>query len=220
MISIPINGIFIGMKKYEFTEAQINRLKANLSKEKDDVDNDLITLTSDDLEPIDGEESVEESKVIKLKESDIADLVKAVVEEQLMQKLGNLANKAGQTIKSTAGKVGEKLTNFSKSGEEAQPQQQIIPGKKESGRNFEQTRAEFAKVNQDMSRKTGFGEAVGQNENASRTQAMMMAKAVILKKLGVSEATFGTNIIDEAMFQLPNGNKHYMVVIELVPAKQ
>lgn len=208
------------MKKYEFTEAQINRLKANLSKGEDNSDNDLITLTSDDLEPIDGEESVEESKTIKLKESDIAKLVKAVIEEQqLLQKLGNFANKASQTIKSTAGKVGEKLTNFSKSGEET-PQQQTIPGKKESGRNFEQTRAEFAKVNQDMTKKIGFGEAVGQNENVSRTQAMMMAKAVILKKLGVSEATFGSRIVDEAMFQLPNGNKHYMVVVELVPAQQ
>lgn len=208
------------MKKYEFTEAQINRLKANLSKGEDNVDDELITLTSDDLEPIDGEEGLEESKVIKLKESDITKLVKAVIEEQLMQKLGNLANKAGQAVKNTAGKVGEKLTNFSKSGEETQPQQQTIPGKKEAGRNFEQTRAEFAKVNQDMTRKTGFGEAIGQNENASRTQAMMMAKAVILKKLGVSEATFGSTIVDEAMFQLPNGNKHYMVVIELTPAQQ
>ena len=59
------------MKKYEFTEAQINRLKANLSKGEDNVDDELITLTSDDLEPIDNEEGIEESKVIKLKESDI-----------------------------------------------------------------------------------------------------------------------------------------------------
>ena len=101
------------MKKYEFTEAQINRLKANLSKGEDNVDDELITLTSDDLEPIDGEEGLEESKVIKLKESDITKLVKAVIEEQLMQKLSNLANKAGQAVKNTAGKVGEKLTNFS-----------------------------------------------------------------------------------------------------------
>lgn len=205
------------MKKYQFTEAQINRLKANLNKDENN-DDELITLTSDDLEPIDGETPVEETKIIKLKESDITDLVKAVVEEQLMQKLGNFANKATQTIKATAGKVGEKLTNYSKSGEE--PQQQTIPGKKPQGRNFEETRAEFLKVNQDMTRKTGFGEAVGQNENASRTQAMMQAKAVILKKLGVSEATFGSRIVDEAMFQLPNGNKHYMVVIELTPAQQ
>jgi len=218
LISIPINGIFIGMKKYEFTEAQINRLKANLSKGEDNVDDELITLTSDDLEPIDSEEGLEESKVIKLKESDITKLVKAVIEEQLMQKLGNLANKAGQAVKNTAGKVGEKLTNFSKSGEE--PQQQTIPGKKPDGRDFEQTRAEFAKVNQDMTRKTGFGEAVGQNDNASRTQAMMRAKAVILKKMNATEAVFSFRIIDEAMFQLPNGNKHYMVVIELDPNQQ
>lgn len=208
------------MKKYEFTEAQINRLKANLSKGEDNVDDELITLTSDDLEPIDGEEGLEESKVIKLKESDITKLVKAVIEEQLMQKLGNLANKAGQAVKNTAGKVGEKLTKFSKSGEETQPQQQTIPGKKPDGRDFEQTRAEFAKVNQDMSKKTGFGEAVGQNDNASRTHAMMNAKLVILKKMGATEAVFGFRIIDEAMFQLPNGNKHYMVVIELDPNQQ
>jgi hypothetical protein len=207
------------MKKYEFTEAQINRLKANLSKGEDNVDDELITLTSDDLEPIDGEEGLEESKVIKLKESDITKLVKAVLEEQkFMEKVGNFANKAGQAIKKTAGKVGEKLTNYSKSGEE--PQQQTIPGKKPDGRDFEQTRAEFVKVNQDMSKKTGFGEAVGQNDNVSRTQAMMRAKAVILKKMNVTEAVFSFRIIDEAMFQLPNGNKHYMVVIELDPNQQ
>lgn len=217
------------MKKYEFTEAQINRLRASLSQEKDNVDDELITLTSDDLDPID-DEPLNESKVIKLKESDITKLVKAVIEEQKFmekvknfankadQKLTDFANKADQTIKKTAGKVGEKLSNYSQSGNE--PTQEQIPGKKPEGRNFEQTRAEFAKVNQDMSRKTGFGEAVGQNENASRTQAMMAAKAVILKKLGVNEATFGSRIVDEAMFQLPNGNKHYMVVIELVPAQQ
>jgi hypothetical protein len=206
------------MKKYEFTEAQINRLRANLSQEKDNVDDELITLTNDDLDPID-DEPFNESRVIKLKESDITNLVKAVIEEQkFMQKLGDLANKANQAIKTTAGKVGEKLTNYSKSNEE--PAQQQIPGKKPEGRNFEQTRAEFAKANQDMSRKTGFGEAVGQNENAVRTQATMSAKATILKKLGISEGTFGTRIIDEAMFQLPNGNKHYMIVIELVPPQQ
>jgi hypothetical protein len=207
------------MKKYEFTEAQINRLKANLSKGEDNVDDELITLTSDDLEPIDNEEGIEESKVIKLKESDITKLVKAVLEEQkFMEKVGNFANKAGQAIKKTAGKVGEKLTNYSKSGEE--PQQQTIPGKKPDGRDFEQTRAEFVKVNQDMSKKTGFGEAVGQNDNVSRTQAMMRAKAVILKKMNATEAVFSFRIIDEAMFQLPNGNKHYMVVIELDPNQQ
>ena len=206
------------MKKYEFTEAQISRLKANLSKERDNVDDDLITLTSDDLEPID-DEPVAESKIIKLKESDITKLVKAVLEEQkFMEKVGNFANKAGQAIKKTAGKVGEKLTNYSKSGEE--PTQQQIPGKKPDGRNFEQTRAEFAKVNQDMTKNTGFGEAVGQNENSLRTQAMLLARNAILKKLGVNFARFGAVIIDEAMFQLPNGNKHYMVVIELTERQE
>lgn len=217
------------MKKYEFTEAQIARLRTNLAKEKEQSDDDLITLTSDDLDPVD-DESLNEAKVIKLKESDITNLVKVVIEEQKFmekvknfankadQKLTDFANKADQTIKKTAGKIGDKLSNYSQTGNE--PTQQQIPGKKPEGRNFEQTRAEFAKVNQDMTRKIGFGEAVGQNENASRTQAMMAAKAVILKKLGVSEATFGSRIVDEAMFQLPNGNKHYMVVIELTPAQQ
>jgi len=162
------------MKKYEFTEAQISRLKANLSKERDNVDDDLITLTSDDLEPID-DEPVAESKIIKLKESDITKLVKAVLEEQkFMEKVGNFANKAGQAIKKTAGKVGEKLTNYSKSGEE--PTQQQIPGKKPEGRSFEQTRAEFAKVNQDMTKNTGFGEAVGQNENSLRNTSNVVSE--------------------------------------------
>ena len=71
-----------------------------------------------------------------------------------------------------------------------------------------------------MTKNTGFGEAIGQNENSLRTQAMLSARNAILKKLGVNFARFGAVIIDEAMFQLPNGNKHYMVVIELTERQE
>ena len=144
-------------------------------------------------------------------------------EQTVKDKLGDFwknkvkptAQKVGNAVQTGVHNASQKIADITK-----KPEQQTIPGKKPEGRDFEQTRSEFAKVNQDMSKKTGFGEAVGQNDNASRTHAMMNAKLVILKKMGATEAVFGFRIIDEAMFQLPNGNKHYMVVIELDPPQQ
>ncbi len=60
----------------------------------------------------------------------------------------------------------------------------------------------------------GFGEAVGQTESAARMVANFNAKAAVLKKMGKKQATFGGRIVDEGVWQLPNGNYHAMVVYE------
>jgi hypothetical protein len=61
----------------------------------------------------------------------------------------------------------------------------------------------------------GYGEAVGQNQSSVTTAAMMNARVAILKKMGKQQAKFGADIVDDALFQLENGNYMKLVVIEL-----
>jgi hypothetical protein len=61
----------------------------------------------------------------------------------------------------------------------------------------------------------GYGEAVGQQENSAKTAAMMKARMAILKKLNKQQAKFGSVIVDEALFQLENGNYIKLIVLEL-----
>lgn len=139
------------------------------------------------------------------------------VDEQLLQRIKDKATeigtKAGEVSRNIAGKVGDKLKTYSQQGQTTVP-------KPETGRNFEETRANFIKMAADPTKKLGFGEAVGQTESSVMNMAQIKAKTEILKKIGKNEATFGSNIIDQAMFDLPNGNKQYIVVMELTPAQK
>lgn len=138
-------------------------------------------------------------KKIKISESQLKRLL---VKEQGLKNIGNKI-KAG--IQNVADKVKGAIQN------KEIPQ----PGKQDKGRNLDQLKAEWSKINQDTSNTKGYGEAVGQTENSVRTAAMMKAKAAILKKLNKPQARFGSNIVDQAMFQLENGNYIYIVVLEL-----
>ena len=135
-------------------------------------------------------------KKIKITESQ---LKKLVVNEQLLKNLGD-------KIKTGVQNVVNKVTKASPDA--AAPQ-------KQSGRNLDQLKAEWSKINQDMNNMTGFGEAVGPNLNAVMTQAQMAARVVILRKMKTQQATISSYVVDEATFQLDNGNYHYMVLIKL-----
>lgn len=135
-------------------------------------------------------------KKIKITESQ---LKKLVVNEQLLKNLGD-------KIKSGVQNVVDKVKGGSPDA--ASPQ-------KKSGRDLDQLKAEWSKINQDMNNMTGFGEAIGQNLNAAMTQAQMAARVAILKKMKTQRATISSYVIDEATFQLENGNYHYMVLIKL-----
>jgi hypothetical protein len=138
-------------------------------------------------------------KKIKITESQLKRLV---LNEQGFKNIGN-------KIKSGIQNVVDKV----KGGQQNKELTQV--GTQNKGRNLEQLRAEWSKINQDTSVMRGYGEAVGQTENATKTSAMMKAKAVILKKLNKTHARFGAIIIDEALFQLENGNYIKLVVLEL-----
>jgi hypothetical protein len=136
---------------------------------------------------------------IKISESQLKRLV---LKEQGLKNIGNKI-KAG--VQGVVDKVKGAIQN------KEIPQ----PGKQDKGRDLDQLKAEWSKINQDTSNTKGYGEAVGQTENSVRTAAMMKAKAAILKKLNKPQARFGSNIVDQAMFQLENGNYIYIVVLEL-----
>ncbi len=138
-------------------------------------------------------------KKIKITEDQLKRLV---VNEQLLKNLGD-------KIKTGVQNAVDKVKGITQNKEITQP------GKPDKGRDLEQLRAEWSKINQDKSNMKGYGEAVGQNENATTTAAMMNARVAILKKLGKQQAKFGADIIDEAMFQLENGNYMKLVVLEL-----
>jgi len=136
---------------------------------------------------------------IKISESQLKRLV---LKEQGLKNIGNKI-KAG--VQGVVDKVKGAIQN------KEIPQ----PGKQDKGRDLDQLKAEWSKINQDTSNTKGYGEAVGQTENSVRTAAMMKAKAAILKKLNKPQARFGSNIVDQAMFQLENGNYINLVVLEL-----
>ena len=121
--------------------------------------------------------------------------------EQLLKNLGN-------KIKSGVQNVVDKV----KGGQNKEITQ---PGTINKGRELEQLRSEWTKINQDMSNMTGFGEAVSPSLSSVRMHAQFKAKAEILKKLGKQQATFGSDIIDEATFQLENGNYINLVLIKM-----
>lgn len=136
-------------------------------------------------------------KKIKITESQL----KRILNEQLLKNIGD-------KIKTGVQNVVSKVNGVQRDA--ASPQ-------KQPDRTLEQVRADWTKINQDKTNMTGFGEAVGQTENAARTQSHVRARVEILKKLGKQQATFGSDIVDEAMFQLENGNYVSLVLIKMRP---
>ncbi len=136
-----------------------------------------------------------------------------LTEEQLQRLMTNeqLLKNLGDKIKTGVQNAVDKVKGAIQNKEIPQP------GKPTKGRDLDQLRAEWSKINQDKSNMKGYGEAVGQNENSATTAAMMNARVAILKKMGKQQAKFGSQIVDEAMFQLENGN--YMKLVVLEPGK-
>lgn len=137
-----------------------------------------------------------------------------VIEEQVFnkwkEKITNAAQKAGTAIQTGVHNVSQKIADVT----QKQPTQQPTQPQKQ-GRTLEETRAEWSKINSDMTNKRGFGEAVGQTESSAQMASHLKAKASILKKLGQSQASFGTIIVDEATFKLPNGNIDHLCILEI-----
>jgi hypothetical protein len=85
----------------------------------------------------------------------------------------------------------------------------------EKSRNYEELKAEWSKINADTSNMNGFGEGRSVDLNMARTMADMNARTAILKKIGTNKASFGTEIVDEVLFQ--NTDKSYIKLIVMSP---
>jgi hypothetical protein len=81
----------------------------------------------------------------------------------------------------------------------------------EKPRTYEELKAEWSKINADTSNMNGFGEGRSTDLNMAGNMAEMNARAAILKKIGTNQASFGTEIVDEALFQ--NKDKSYIKLI-------
>ena len=125
-----------------------------------------------------------------------------LIKEQILKNLGD-------KIKTGAQNVVNKV-----SGKVSGPQPVAASPQTAPGRNLDQLKAEWSKVNQDMSNMRGYGEAVGQTESSVKMAAMLNAKSAILKKIGKSSARFGVEIKEEALFRLENGNLIKLIVLE------
>lgn len=147
-------------------------------------------------------------KKIKLTEIQLQNLMTS---EQLLK---NLGDKIKTGVQNVSDKVKTGVQNIAN---KVAPNKEITtPGNPPSkGRDLEQLRAEWSKINLDKSNMKGYGEAVSPVENAAFSSAMTNARVAILKKLGKQQAKFGADIVDQALFQLENGNYIKLVVIEL-----
>ena len=136
------------------------------------------------------------------------------VEEQLLKNTWNNlkqdASKLGGQIKTGVNKVAQKVADIT------QPEKPADATSKpaEKSRNLEQTRAEWSKINADMSDPRGFGEAVGQQMSSAQMAAQFNARVVLLKKSGKTQDQFSSEIVDQAVFELANGNYDHLVIIK------
>lgn len=121
-----------------------------------------------------------------------------------------------QGIKSIGNKIKTGIQNVISKVSGAQQNKELVqPGKQSQDRNYEQIKAEWSKINMDTSNMKGYGEAIGQTESSTKNAAMIKARVAILKKLNKPQARFSAVIVDQALFQLENGNYNQLIVLEL-----
>jgi hypothetical protein len=145
-------------------------------------------------------------KVIKLKESELVDLVKSVIAENELTN-EQLLKGLGDKIKSGVNKVAQKVADITKPKTIQEPATQ-------KGRDLDQLRSEWIKVNADTTNMKGFGEFISPDMSMARSGAGLKARAAILKKMNKQSASFGAEIVDEATFQLENGSYHNLVIMQ------
>jgi hypothetical protein len=97
---------------------------------------------------------------------------------------------------------------------EDEPKTVTVPGKRTQDRDPDKLKKEWSDYNNDSTTSKAFGEAIGQTESAARMAARANARAQIFKKMKTDTASFGSSIVDEAMWQLPNGNYQAMVLMD------
>jgi hypothetical protein len=129
------------------------------------------------------------------------------LEEQFLKGLGD-------KIKTGVNKVAQTIVDKTK------PQQQTTQPQ-QKGKTYEEIRAEYSKVNSDMTNMRGFGEGSSRDESLARQMGEFNGRVAIMKKMGKQNAQFGSTIYygdnDEyapKMFVTKDGIYNYLVVME------
>jgi hypothetical protein len=129
------------------------------------------------------------------------------LEEQFLKGLGD-------KIKTGVNKVAQTIVD------KTNPQQKTTQPQ-QKGKTYEEVRAEYSKVNSDMTNMRGFGEGSSRDEHIARQMGEFNGRVAILKKMGKQNAQFGSTIYygdnDEyapKMFVTKDGIYNYLVVME------
>jgi hypothetical protein len=72
---------------------------------------------------------------------------------------------------------------------------------------------ELAKFKDDQN--VGYGIAKSRNENTVRQMAYLNASVDLMKKLGKTQMTVGMEIVDEKMYQLPDGTYEAETIVKI-----
>lgn len=149
------------------------------------------------------------------------------LEEQMFKGLGDklkttwndkvkpAAEKAGQVIQTGVHNVAQKVADVTQNQGD-QNKETTAPGKlPNKGRDYDQLKTEWSKINTDTTNTKGFGEGISKDMNIARQMGEMNARTAMLKKMGKNQATFGSSIVDEATFQKQDGTYNYLVVLDL-----
>lgn len=149
-------------------------------------------------------------------------LKRMVQNEQLLKNLGQKIKSGVSTgmdqLKTGINKVATKVASATAQTPAQAPAQEPAQGQNQAkGRKYEEVKAEWSKVNTDMSNTNGFGEGVSKDLNLAKDQAELNARAAILHKMGKSQASFSSSIVDEAVWQQPNnGGYNYLVIMQIL----
>jgi hypothetical protein len=130
------------------------------------------------------------------------------LEEQLLKGLGD-------KIKTGVNKVAQTIVDKTK------PQQQQAQSQQQKSKTYEEIRAEYSKVNSDMTNMRGFGEGSSRDESMAKQMGEFNGRVAIMKKMGKQNSQFGSTIYygdnDEfapKMFMTKDGVYNYLVVME------
>jgi hypothetical protein len=130
-----------------------------------------------------------------------------IEEQKLWDKIKNTAQNVGNKIQTGVNQVAQSIADKTKP-QQSTPQQPI-------SQTYEQIRAEWSKINSDMSNMKGFGEAASKDEHIVREMGQMNGRIAIMKKMGKTNVTISASPIDEKLFKDKDGAYHYLVIMDL-----
>ena len=129
-------------------------------------------------------------------------------EQKLWDKIKSTAQNVGSKIQTGVNQVAQKVANAT------QPQQSQPTQQQPAGQTLEQVRAEWTKINSDMSNMKGFGEGTSKDESMAIDMAQMNGRFAILKKMGKTNGSISAGPVDQKLFRDANGVNHYLVIME------